>query len=557
MKDDKKSRAGGDDPPEPGRRARDRDDTPDTPDTPPGEGPGPVRVGEGDAETVKLVEPVSVRIESLPPLPGSQAAGPTGVRLNYAGAMDPSALALWTAIHQHSHAISFNHFEAWVNRVLCNTAIADDPFDSVVARLRERLHDPSIDSYGLLMRAAEVFLLTQAGVWKLSGAPGSVQAMLSIGPEGTAGQVPPDLFASRDQLRLETQSMTYGELNTRLREYLGHDHNNYLETVIRANFDEGNVSVSPFCASYLSPSGPYLMELIWSYWMEQSMMVQGFNAILLRFQNVRRADPDPLTDLDLDPLRPLNGFLWGWIQDEYRHLSVARRAYEYNHQYGLALTGRAVGQLRPVDPRTTFLAAFHNLLRMAWAFYKEDADTTYIADAFPLLNALKDVNLILSQGADNQFRDLPWQARAEMLVQQWLLARPELKEFLSGKPMVAYPENWMSRIDAMRRLQKWGDVSVIHFYDLARFGERILLSIRYGNWISQFTQEAARTWARFWRAEVQGYLYAYQAVTGVDLSDDPPDMRSGDLRYVQPAVLLERRQQAALVLPPARVAEVV
>jgi hypothetical protein len=200
-----------------------------------------------------------------------------------------------------------------------------------------------------------------------------------------------------------------------------------------------------------------------------------------------------------------------------------------------------VGQLNAVDPRTTFLAAFHNLLRLCWTFYKEDANTTYIADAFPLLNALKDLSLVLSQGTGNQFRDLAWQARQEMLVQQWLMGRPELKQFLGGRPMVAYPENWMSRVDAMRRLERWGDVSVLHFNDLARFGERILLSVRYGNWMAQSDQEVARTWARFWRPEVQGYLYAYQAVTGVDLSSDQLDPRIGDLRNVQPALLLERR----------------
>jgi|GEM_PF-1101519 len=509
-----------------------------------------------------LARPVSVHIESMP-VPGLQGMAPAAVHLHRAGTVDHPSLSLWAAIVQHSQSVSFNAFETWVNRVLCSggpDVATDEPFDLVVAKLRDRLKEPSIRPYELLMRAADLFLLTQAGVWtiheKKKGGP--AHARLDVHPQLPGGQVVrADALPSREMLRPEMQRISYHELNSRLHAYLGSDSNNYLDAVIRANFDDGDVHVSPFSASYLDPAGPYLLELIWSYWMEQSMLVQGFNAIVLRFQNVRRAETDPLADLELDPLRPLNSFLWDWIQHEYRHLSVARRAYEYTHQYGLALTGRAVGQLRPVDPRTTFLAAFHNLLRMCWAFYKEDSDTTYIADAFPMLNALKDMSLILSQGADNQFRDLPWQARQEMLVQQWMLARPELKEFLAGKPMVAYPESWMSRMDAMRRLQKWGDVSVLHFNDLTRFGERILLSIRYGNWLAHSDQEIARTWARFWRPEVQGYLYAYQAVTGVDLSDDPPDLRSGDLRYVQPALLLEQRQQAGLSLPAPRVPEVV
>lgn len=494
---------------------------------------------------VRLTEPI--RIE---PFPGSPAAGPASVQLQRAGVVDTDSLTLWAAIAQHTDAVSFTAFENWVNRVLCRgLSTAEERFDTVMAQLRHQLQDSTISPYDLLMRAAEVFLLTQAGVWQLSGPAGGIQPKLHFGASGRV--LPPDGTPSRDMLRLDSQNMTYEDLNERLEQYLGHDANNYLKTVLRANFNEGDVSVSPFCASYLDPSGPYLLELIWSYWIEQAMLVQGFNAILLRFQNVRRPETDPLADLDLTPLRPLSNFLWGWLRDEYRHLSVARRAYEYTHQYGLALSGRAVGELRPADPRTTFLASFHNLLRLCWAFYKEDADTTYIADAFPLLNALKDLSLVLSQGTGNQFRDLPWQARQEMLVQQWLMSRPELKSFLGGRAMIAYPEPWMSRVDAMRRLEKWGEVSVLHFNDLARFGERLLLSVRYGNWMGQSDQEVARTWARFWKPEVQGYLYAYQAVTGVDLSSDQPDPRTGDLRYVQPALLLERQQT---ILPVGQVA---
>lgn len=131
-----------------------------------------------------------------------------------------------------------------------------------------------------------------------------------------------------------------------------------------------------------------------------------------------------------------------------------------------------------------------------------------------------------------------------MLVQQLVLARPEMREFLGGKPMVAYPEAWMPRLDAMRRIQRWGDVSVLHFRDLAVYGERILLSVRYGNWIAQGDQEAARTWVRFWKTEIQGYLYAYQSVTGVNLAED-----ATELRHAQPSELLERRVLAALGRP--------
>ena len=105
-----------------------------------------------------------------------------------------------------------------------------------------------------------------------------------------------------------------------------------------------------------------------------------------------------------------------------------------------------------------------------------------------------------------------------MLLQQWLLARPEFREYLPGRNMVALPEPWMDRLEAMKKLQGWTDVSTIHFHNLAVFGEQILLSIRYGAWSTVNQPAQAANWARFWRAEIQGYVHAYRAATGVDLS---------------------------------------
>ena len=60
---------------------------------------------------------------------------------------------------------------------------------------------------------------------------------------------------------------------------------------------------------------------------------------------------------------------------------MVRRAYEYDHQYGLTLLGKAVPRVRAADSRSQFLEAFHNLLHLCAIFYKEDDDTTVIADA--------------------------------------------------------------------------------------------------------------------------------------------------------------------------------
>src|SRR5205807_10474539 len=51
---------------------------------------------------------------------------------------------------------------------------------------------------------------------------------------------------------------------------------------------------------------PCMIELLWSYWHEEGMLVQTLNAISWRFQNRRGRGPnDPLATLEIDPLRPL------------------------------------------------------------------------------------------------------------------------------------------------------------------------------------------------------------------------------------------------------------
>lgn len=286
---------------------------------------------------------------------------------------------------------------------------------------------------------------------------------------------------------------------------------------------------------------PCFLELIWSYWHEEGMLVQGLNAISLRFQNRALRTPDPLFNLDLDPLRPLNHILWGYIQDEWRTLSLKRRSYEYDHHYGLRMFGKAAPRVQPSDSRSKFIEAYHNLLHLCTVFYKELDDTTVIPDAFVILNALKEVHLLLAEGAHNQYGDLPWNARMEMLIQQWILARPEIREFLRGRIMVPYREPWMGPLDTLKRLQGWTDITSEHFRNLGVFGEEILLTIRFGDWNGIDDPIEARQWAEFWRTEIQGYIHAYRVVTGVDLSAKPDP--------TLPGLYLQRRlrQQARAI----------
>lgn len=291
-----------------------------------------------------------------------------------------------------------------------------------------------------------------------------------------------------------------------------------------------------------------MLELIWSYWMEEAGLVQTMNAISLRFQNVkRRQGADPLANLALDSLRPLSNLMWGFIEDERDRTSIVRRCYEYDSQYGISLRGRAIPTLSSVESRSKFLGAFHHLLKMAYDYYQQSNFLTVKPDAFPLLNQLREVHVILREGQHNQFRDLTWSSRVEMLTQQWILNREEVKEFIRGRFLVPYEEGWMGSVDTMKRLQNWTDTSVTHFFNLATNGEQLLLSVRYGDWASpDITSDNAANWAQFWRNEIQRYIHAYRAVTGVDMAADMVETRPAPTveadRYLPPAHHLERRE---------------
>jgi hypothetical protein len=459
--------------------------------------------------------------------------------------VDKQQQAVWTAIRTSTNATNFKPYSAFLERVFCG-----DPTTGEEKKLRTHIKDRGdytfvgLDAYNLLKKATEAFLLVKCGVVVRDEDGSPSTAGTEVESESNRGVDP---------------VWTYEAASKYLKAYLGGSDGNtlpYLDAIVAVLFPDAdpnepqNTEGLPFCADILKRrwSCPMLVELIWSYWHEEGGLAQTMNAIALRFQNRRTPSlRDPLAHLKLDPLRPLNNLLWGYIQDEINRLTLARRSYEYAQHYGLQLIGKAVPQLQAVDNRTKFLEAFNNLLTAAARFFKEDDDQTIKPDAFPVLNALKDVHLILAQGAVNQFGDLPWTARVEMLIQKWLLSREEIREFLGRNPMVAYSETWMSQVETMKSLQGWSDVSISHFRDLGVFGEQVLLSIRYADWGNINDTNQAANWARYWRSELQAYMYSYRAVTGVDLSSEVGDSRSAAVRYLQPAVLHRRRaeQQSA------------
>lgn len=452
-------------------------------------------------------------------------------------------MAFWTGIRNSTEALSFNNYLSFMDWLFCggafpsNSRINDQAMRTKVDEMRNKRFLPftDADAYRVVKAATEAFVMVNCGVLKPNPQDRDNNHYLDRRDLPQGGTTLTNSFS--DYL------VSAAGTTEKILPYLAVIRQKLPDIPIKfAAFEDANPGPSSDnCFGILQEklANPCLLELIWSYWHEEGMLVQSMNAITRRFQNMRASDRDPLANMEIDPLRPLNNLIWSYIQDEQHRLNVSRRNYEYDHHYGLRLEGKAVQDFRPADTRSKFLEAFHHLLRLCTVFYKQDDNTMVKADAFPILNALKEVHLILSQGAHNQFGDLPSTARIEMLIQQWLLARPEFREFLPTRVMVAYPEPWMDRVDAMKKLQGWTNTSVLHFRDLGLFGEQLLLSIRWGHWSDEFEPVKAFNWARFFRPQVQGYIHAYRSATGVDLSADPTVNANVDSTL--PSILLQKQ----------------
>ena len=455
---------------------------------------------------------------------------------------------LWVLIRNSVRALSFPSYETFIDVVFCGDLKAlCDPNGTIESRHRLltkaradardmplRLPFPGVDPYRLLKAATEVFVTSRCGVLRFDS------------PLRPAEEERRGVFGlTNDPEDYEKAYEDYLNSDEDPRQILP-----YLALVLRRLGEVHLVSKFAVGEEYQVCEGiiqerlayPCLIELIWSYWHEEGMLAQTMNAISQRFQNLRAPGPrDPFAQLEIDPLRPLNNLLWGYVQDEQHRLGVLRRAHEYDHHYGMPLVGKALAELRTADVRSKFVESFHNLLYQTLQFYRQDDDTTVVADGFPVLNALKETHYLLAQGAHNQFGDLPSTSRQEMLIEQWLLSRPEMREFLGGRVMVPYPEPWMDKVDVVKTLKGWTDVSVVHFHDLAVFGEQILLSVRYGGWSIVNDPDQAANWARYWRPEVQGYMHGYRATAGVDLTSDITDQQQLVARALPPSVHLRER----------------
>lgn len=458
--------------------------------------------------TIDYEDPSKETVTPPPPIPPV-----TKIQLVRPSIADPTDdVDLWSIILKRK--VKFIEYNNFIDDILCNreATLSINRNEKTIRPQSKRLPFIGVEEYSIIKFATEAYMTTILDIEQ------SVDSFIT-----NSGY-------------FKNKTLPYFEL---IKEKLND---------IKAELDDDNECGKRLNDNFENFSN---VELIWSYWIEQGMLVQTMNAISLRFQNIKSPQlSDSLNRLDVDRIRPIGNIIWGYIQDEQHTLSLQRRVYEYDHEYGLILEGKAVPKVRSVDSRSKFLEAFHNLLFSCSVFFKEADDTTRVPDGFPILNNLREVHMLLAEGNHNAYGNLTWTARQEMMIQQYILARPEMREFLGGKIMVPYAEPWMDRVDTVRQMQGWGNTSITYYHDLASFGELIVLSIRLGNWSQVADRNSASNWAGTFRNEIQRYIHSYRTVTGVDLSADSSDNK--EMFAVQPSMLIQRRVQNEKMLSMPR-----
>ncbi|MFC7279690.1 hypothetical protein ACFQS1_37515 [Paractinoplanes rhizophilus] len=415
---------------------------------------------------------------------------------------------LWVAIRNSTNALGYDRYVDFVDRVGCQERGSWDGFRGGHSRSHIALPFPGVERYRLLKATTEAFVMIYCRTFR------EVFRNVDVAEESAR------LDRTVDVAELEREFRRYlvdvpdgrgGELD--VLPYLGIIRRKLGDVAVVGRDDDHERTDLCFGILAEKLTRPVLIELIWSYWMERAGLVRTLDAINWRFQNRPPAYPgrDPLASMEVEPLRPLSSLLWGIQRDQGHLLTAEQRNLEYAHAYGTQI---AQPSRRVADNRNRFMAAFHNLLSECLDFYEQSDNTVIIPNAFNVLNGLKETHLLLTQGAANLYGEMPSATRQEMLMQQYLLGRPEVREFLPSRIMVDLPEGWMDAVDVMNRIQGWSDVSAMHYRDLAVFGEQLLLSIRFGEWPGVSNADQAAHWATYFRQEVQQYCHSLGAVQG-------------------------------------------
>ncbi|MCI5142165.1 MAG: hypothetical protein D3909_10690, partial [Candidatus Electrothrix sp. ATG1] len=209
---------------------------------------------------------------------------------------------LWAAIRNRTQAIGFDSYAEFIDKVFCRYSKGEDGdkniFYDKIKKIKEEPYINAADSYPVLRLATQFFLFIESGLVNNNWSE--------------------EVFKQdQERHRLEDSSATLTTVSAKLERYLGGSQGElpYLKRILKVFLgpeERTRETKLAYCNEILKHrfSRPSMLELIWSYWHEEAMLVQSMNAIALRFQNRRGAGKrDPLAHLEIDPLHGLNNLL--------------------------------------------------------------------------------------------------------------------------------------------------------------------------------------------------------------------------------------------------------
>ena len=245
------------------------------------------------------------------------------------------------------------------------------------------------------------------------------------------------------------------------------------------------------------------------------MLVQTLNAIARRFQNRRTGRTGATRWPSSRSIRCArsSNLLWGYVQDEPpAHRAPPRLRVRPPVRPDAATAGRSrelrsrPTAARSSSRRSTTCSTWPRVLQGGRRHHGHRR-------RLPAAERAAGDHLLLAEGAHNQFGDLPSDGAGRDADQQWLLARPEMRDFLAAghgpvqgaldgpgrhdedaAGLDGHQRHALPRPGRFRR----ADPAV---HPLRRLDRRS-------------TTRTAANWARYWRPEIQSYMHAYRAATG-------------------------------------------
>ena len=298
-------------------------------------------------------------------------------------------------------------------------------------------------------------------------------------------------------------------------------------------------------------------SLIYSYWLDEGGLHFALERIADRIENGIVSTTQPLKTLHIDEASPIvdniSSFIVSWQRGELFDVDARRK--QYQALYGLPLySAKAWGAIPSVDPRGSFIVAFHRFLHEASRYYDSQRDRLKVPDLETARSAIGPLLESLQEGNENMRVRRTGQIRGLTEYCKRLLGgsnqnTPVAKawaEYLTGRPGITKAPDakpWQVKVDAVASAYGWNRPRAKDYTTLAEASETILVITRLAGAASASDETVAKPFLELVRPHVLRYINAFKVVGGVDLGRN--------LITSTPAAIMARKIRP-LTIPPLK-----